>query len=163
MRAHTRTHSHTHTRTHICNLCIYTQVILSEIFPYELRATAMSMGLFINRLISGLVATSFLSITMALTASGAFVLFGVIGTASFIFVLNKVPAPLKICPPAALLILMLTDCKVPETKGRSLEEMEEFFKSIVHGTTPAPPAAVVGGTTIPTDSESVELVDADGL
>jgi len=87
-------------------------VLMSEIFPYHLRATAMSFGLFINRLASGIVASSFLSITEALTTTGAFLMFGIIATGSFVFVYKM----------------------VPETKGKSLEEMEAFFQDLVDGT-----------------------------
>ena len=87
-------------------------VLMTEIFPYHLRATACSLGLFVNRLVSGVVASSFLSISEALTPHGAFVCFGIISTLSFVFVLKL----------------------VPETRGKSLEEMEAFFRSIVEGT-----------------------------
>jgi len=86
-------------------------VLLSEIFPYHLRATAMAFGLFLNRLVSGIVASTFLSICTALTDAGAFFAFGCVATASFLFVLKY----------------------VPETKGKSLEEMGEFFQSITAG------------------------------
>ena len=33
-------------------------VVVSEIFPFRLRAVAMSLALFLNRLVSGAVASS---------------------------------------------------------------------------------------------------------
>lgn len=86
-------------------------VLMSEIFPYHLRATAMSFGLFINRLASGIVASTFLSITDVLTPQGAYACFGIIATASFIFVYKM----------------------VPETQGKSLEEMDAFFQALANG------------------------------
>jgi sugar porter (SP) family MFS transporter len=89
-------------------------VILSEIFPYKLRATAMSMAVFMNRIVSGTVASTFLSLTQWLGASGAFLMFAFISLASTIFVFTT----------------------VPETRGRSLEQMEAFFEDMVqHGAT----------------------------
>eukprot|EP00658_Telonema_sp_P-2_P002522 TRINITY_DN10947_c0_g1_i2.p1 TRINITY_DN10947_c0_g1~~TRINITY_DN10947_c0_g1_i2.p1 ORF type:complete len:109 (-),score=26.08 TRINITY_DN10947_c0_g1_i2:41-367(-) len=86
----------------------------------------MSFGLFVNRLVSGLVATSFLSISELLSMSGAFGAFGVIAVSSFVFVWIY----------------------VPETKGKSLEEMHDFFASLVDG----------GGS-----AEHVELEDFDDV
>ena len=41
-------------------------VVVSEIFPFRLRAVAMSLALFLNRLVSGAVASSsFLSLLSA--------------------------------------------------------------------------------------------------
>ena len=45
-------------------------VVVSEIFPFRLRAVAMSLALFLNRLVSGAVASSFLSLTEMLSAEG---------------------------------------------------------------------------------------------
>ena len=68
--------------------------------------THASVGLFINRLVSGLVASSFLSLVDLLTASGAFMLFGVI----------------------ALLFLVFVYFWVPETRGKPLEHMSVFLE-----------------------------------
>lgn len=86
-------------------------VLMAEIFPYHLRATAMSLGLFVNRLVSGIVASTFLSISHGLTPQGAFFAFGLVSTLSYLFVFKL----------------------VPETRGKSLEEMEAFFAKLVEG------------------------------
>jgi len=90
-------------------------VLMSEIFPYKLRATAMSCGLFLNRLVSGIVASSFLTLVDVFTPSGTFFIFGTISTLSFLFVVQY----------------------VPETMGKSLEEMETFFADLVDETAPS--------------------------
>ena len=56
-------------------------VVVSEIFPFRLRAVAMSLALFLNRLVSGAVASSFLSLTEMLSAEGL-----------------RLPAPLRTSP-----------------------------------------------------------------
>ena len=67
--------------------------------------TNTSVGLFINRLVSGVVASSFLSLIDLLTASGAFMLFGVI----------------------ALLFVIFVYIWVPETRGTPLEHMPAYL------------------------------------
>ena len=83
-------------------------VVVSEVFPFRLRAVAMSLAIFLNRLVSGTVASTFLSLTEAISMRGTFLLFGGIATLSWLFVLYM----------------------VPETKGKSLEEMETFFEQL---------------------------------
>lgn len=80
-------------------------VLTTEIFPLRLRAQAMSMGIVINRLSSSVVSLTFLSISRAMTFMGTYILFTVISVCSVIFVL--------FC--------------VPETKGKTLEEVAKFF------------------------------------
>lgn len=83
-----------------------TWVYSSEIFPMRLRAQGSSLAISVNRLVSGIVSMSFLSISRKTTFGGMFfVLSGimVIGTVFFYFFL-------------------------PETKGKSLEEIEILFE-----------------------------------
>ncbi|KAJ8767192.1 hypothetical protein K2173_013589 [Erythroxylum novogranatense] len=80
-------------------------VYSSEIFPLRLRAQGTSIGVAVNRLISGTISTSFLSLYHAITISGAFFLFSGIATVSFIFFFT---------------------C-FPETQGRNLEDVEMLF------------------------------------
>lgn len=90
-------------------------VLGSEIFPLRLRAKAASLGVGVNRSLSGVVSISFLSLTDAITVPGAFFLFaGISGLCSlFIYFL------------------------VPETKGKTLEEIVAFFHiGYEHDTTP---------------------------
>ncbi|KAL3519705.1 hypothetical protein ACH5RR_017854 [Cinchona calisaya] len=80
-------------------------VLSSEIFPLRLRAQASAVGAVGNRVSSGLVAMSFLTISRAITVGGTFFVFAAISALSVVFVHN---------------------C-VPETKGNSLEQIEMLF------------------------------------
>lgn len=81
-------------------------VLTSEIFPLRLRAQAAALGAVGNRVCSGLVAMSFLSVTRAISVGGTFFVFSVISAISVLFVYAL----------------------VPETKGKSLEQIELLFK-----------------------------------
>lgn len=81
-------------------------VLTSEIFPLRLRAQAAALGAVGNRVCSGLVAMSFLSVTRAISVGGTFFVFSVISALSVLFVYAL----------------------VPETKGKSLEQIELLFK-----------------------------------
>ncbi|CAM0901744.1 unnamed protein product [Alopecurus aequalis] len=80
-------------------------VTSSEIFPLRLRSQAAALGAAVNRVTSGTVAMSFLSVSRALTVAGAFSVFAVISALSVVFVYRF----------------------VPETKGKTLEEIELLF------------------------------------
>lgn len=81
-------------------------VLTSEIFPLRLRAQASAIGAVGSRVSSGLITMSFLSVCEAITVGGTFFVFAVISALSVAFV--------YIC--------------VPETKGKSLEEIEMVFE-----------------------------------
>ncbi|XP_071907085.1 probable polyol transporter 4 [Coffea arabica] len=81
-------------------------VLTSEIFPIRFRAQASALGAVGNRVCSGLVAMSFLSVSRAITVAGTFFLFSAISATSVAFV------------------YMI----VPETKGKSLEQIEKMFE-----------------------------------
>ncbi|KAK6149881.1 hypothetical protein DH2020_017406 [Rehmannia glutinosa] len=81
-------------------------VVSSEIFPLRLRAQASALGSVGSRVSSGVVAMSFLSVSRAITVGGTFLVFAVISAFSVVFV-HK--------------------C-VPETKGKSLEQIEMLFQ-----------------------------------
>lgn len=80
-------------------------VLSSEIFPLRLRAQASGLGAVGSRVSSGLISMSFLSVTRAVTFAGTFFAFAVI---------------------SSLAVLFVYKC-VPETKGKSLEEIEAMF------------------------------------
>ncbi|KAJ8767158.1 hypothetical protein K2173_013555 [Erythroxylum novogranatense] len=80
-------------------------VYCSEIFPLRLRAQGMGLGIAVNRLFSGIISISFLSLYHAITIGGAFFLFAGIVFVSFVFFFSW----------------------CPETKGRSLEDIEGLF------------------------------------
>ncbi|KAL1299095.1 hypothetical protein HN51_043501 [Arachis hypogaea] len=82
-------------------------VVTSEIFPLRLRAQASSLGFVGNRLCSGLVAMSFLSVARAITVAGTFFVFAAISGLAVLFVYFL----------------------VPETKGKSLEQIEMVFQN----------------------------------
>lgn len=81
-------------------------VLSSEIFPLRLRAQASALGAVGSRVSSGLIAMSFLSVSKAITVGGTFFVFSLISAVSVVFVFK---------------------C-VPETKGKSLEEIEVLFQ-----------------------------------
>lgn len=80
-------------------------VLTTEIFPLRLRAQAMSMGIVINRLSSSIVSLTFLSMARAMTFTGTYCLFTGVSVCSVVFVF--------FC--------------IPETKGKTLEEVSKFF------------------------------------
>ncbi|KAG2713139.1 hypothetical protein I3843_04G152600 [Carya illinoinensis] len=84
-----------------------TWVYSSEIFPMRLRAQGSSLAISVNRLVSGVVSMTFLTISKKITFGGMFfVLAGIMVMGTMFFY--------------ALL---------PETKGKSLEEMEALFEN----------------------------------
>jgi len=83
-----------------------TWVYSSEIFPLRLRAQGSSLAISVNRVVSGIVSMTFLSISEAITFGGMF------------FVLGGV----MVC--ATLFFYFF----LPETKGKSLEEIEALFE-----------------------------------
>lgn len=82
-------------------------VLTSEIFPLKLRAQAAALGAVGNRVSSGIVAMSFLSVSRAITVGGTFFIFSFISALSVAFVYKF----------------------VPETKGKSLEQIESLFQN----------------------------------
>lgn len=87
-----------------------TWVYSSEIFPTRLRAQGSSLAISVNRLVSGIVAMTFLSISERISFGGMFFALAVImvvGTVFFYYFL-------------------------PETKGRTLEEIGVLFEDKTH-------------------------------
>jgi len=82
-----------------------TWVLMSEISPTRIRGRAMSIATLFLWCGTLLVTLTFLSLVRALTAPGAFLLYAVICVAAFLFV----------------------KLAVPETKGKSLEEIESWW------------------------------------
>ncbi|KAH6761599.1 polyol/monosaccharide transporter 5 [Perilla frutescens var. hirtella] len=83
-----------------------TWVYSSEIFPMRLRAQGTSLAVSVNRLVSGVVSMTFLSVSKKISFGGTFFVLGgimVVATIFFYFLL-------------------------PETRGKSLEEIEELFQ-----------------------------------
>ncbi|KAM2903318.1 putative polyol transporter 1 [Malus sylvestris] len=82
-----------------------TWVYSSEIFPLQLRAQGCSMGVAVNRVTSGVISMTFISLYKAITIGGAFFLYAGIAAFSWVFFYTL----------------------YPETQGRSLEDMEVLF------------------------------------
>ncbi|KAL6842178.1 hypothetical protein ACP4OV_028157 [Aristida adscensionis] len=80
-------------------------VYSSEILPLRLRGQGAGLGTAMNRIMSGVVTMTFISLYQGITMAGAFYLYAAIAAAAFVFVYA---------------------C-LPETRGRSLEDMEELF------------------------------------
>lgn len=81
-------------------------VVIAEIYPLKFRGKAMALATFMNWLSNYLVATTFLSLVHGIGEGQTFILFGVISIIAFFFVLKM----------------------VPETKGKSLEEIQRELK-----------------------------------
>ncbi|KAL3525404.1 hypothetical protein ACH5RR_013776 [Cinchona calisaya] len=94
-----------------------TWVYSSEIFPLKLRAQGAGIGVAVNRLMNATVSMTFLSLSKAITIGGAFYLFAGISVVAWVF--------------------FFFFC--PETKGRSLEEIEVIFSRRRGSRSPAMP------------------------
>ncbi|XP_043709171.1 polyol transporter 5-like [Telopea speciosissima] len=79
----------------------------SEILPVRLRAQGVSIGVAANRLMSGLLGMTFLSLYKALTIEGTFFMFAGITAGAWMFFYAS----------------------LPETRGKTLEEMEGLFST----------------------------------
>lgn len=84
------------------SLAPVTWVVLSEIFPNRIRGVAMSVATLSLWVASSLLVLTFPFLNAALNASGTFWVYAFISLAGFLFILKK----------------------LPETKGKSLEEIE---------------------------------------
>ncbi|CAO2142503.1 unnamed protein product [Urochloa humidicola] len=78
----------------------------AEILPLRLRAQGLGAGVAVNRLVSGLVTMTFISLANAITLPGCFLLYAAVTAVAFVFVYGW----------------------MPETRGRSLEDMDVLFK-----------------------------------
>jgi len=82
-------------------------LLISEIYPLKIRGAAMSAVTVTNWALNLVVAVSFLTLVGVLGHPGTFWLYGVIGVGAWVF------------------IWLL----VPETKGKTLEQIEEHWRS----------------------------------
>ncbi|KAH0977748.1 hypothetical protein GBA52_027467 [Prunus armeniaca] len=80
-------------------------VYSSEIFPLKLRAQGCSMGTAVNRIMSGVLTMTFITLYKAISMGGTFFLYGAIATVGWVFFYTM----------------------LPETQGRTLEDMEVLF------------------------------------
>eukprot|EP01084_Bolivina_argentea_P172330 298523_1 len=82
-------------------------IVAAEIFPLKIRARGLALCVFVNRIVSATIAFTFLSTQEAITAYGTFFLYGSISLISIFFIMFF----------------------VPETKGKTLEEITKFLIS----------------------------------
>ncbi|XP_049383102.1 probable polyol transporter 6 isoform X4 [Solanum stenotomum] len=82
-----------------------TWVYTAEIFPLRYRGLGVGIGVAVNRLMNATVSMTFLSMMSAMTIAGTFFMFAGISIIALIFFYYF----------------------LPETKGKSLEEMEALF------------------------------------
>ncbi|PHT28001.1 putative polyol transporter 6 [Capsicum baccatum] len=87
-----------------------TWVYSAEIYPLRYRALGNGIGVAANRLMNATVSMTFLTMSNAITIGGTFFLFCAVSVVALLFVIF-------FCP---------------ETKGRSLEEMESIFTRRKH-------------------------------
>lgn len=85
-------------------------LLISEIFPLQVRGAAMSFATIANWSANFVITLVFLGLVGALGQTGTFWLFAAIGVVAFIFTLRL----------------------VPETKGLTLEQIESHFKKGGH-------------------------------
>ena len=85
-------------------------LMLSEIYPLRIRGRAMSVGTVANWSANLLVALTFLTLTQLLGKPATFWLYGIVSIGAWIFAFFL----------------------VPETKGRSLEEIEAHWRAGKH-------------------------------
>ncbi|GAA3356208.1 sugar porter family MFS transporter [Streptomyces antimycoticus] len=89
-------------------------LILSEMFPLKIRSLAIGISIFVLWMANALVALGFPPIVKAMGISNTFFAFAAFGV---------------------LALLFIATC-VPETKGRSLEELEDDFRTRYSAPTP---------------------------
>jgi len=82
-----------------------TWVYSSEIFPLQVRALGCAMGVASNRVTSGVVSMTFISLTNAITIGGAFFLYAGVAALAWVFFFTF----------------------LRETRGRTLEAMSKLF------------------------------------
>ena len=109
-----------------------TWLLTAEVYPVNIRAKANAVTVCCNRIAAAVVSMSYLSLGARLGRGGTWVLF----------------ASMTLCITTFVVLL------VPETKGRTLEEMRAYFEAIARGdvddtdgiaSTPGDPANVKPG------------------
>ncbi|CAM9689067.1 unnamed protein product [Scytosiphon promiscuus] len=93
-----------------------TFVVASEIFPVAVRGKAMSVVIFVNRMMSGVIALSYQSLSEAMTPAGSFYFFSALSAVSVAFYYFL----------------------VPETRGRTLEQITADLGSSSPPSLPGP-------------------------
>jgi len=82
-------------------------LVLSEIYPLHIRGRAMSVGTAVNWCVNLIVALTFLTLTQVLGNAATFWLYGIVSIGAWLFAFFL----------------------VPETKGKTLEEIEAHWRA----------------------------------
>jgi MFS transporter, SP family, galactose:H+ symporter len=85
-------------------------LLISEIYPLKVRGVAMSLASVANWTFNLIVAITFLTLVNLIGQSGTFFMYGGIAIISWLFIYRR----------------------VPETKGQTLEQIEEYWRSGKH-------------------------------
>jgi major inositol transporter-like SP family MFS transporter len=88
-----------------------TWLMLSEIFPLKMRGIGMGISAFLLWIVNFLIGFGFPQLLAAIGISNTFFVFVVLGVGAILFAAKF----------------------VPETRGKSLEDLEHYFKSGTHG------------------------------
>ena len=80
-------------------------LIISEIYPKEIRGRAMGVSIFFNWTANYIISLTFLTLIEVFGAGGTFFFYAIIGLFALWFIIKK----------------------VPETKGESFKEIQKFF------------------------------------
>jgi MFS transporter, SP family, major inositol transporter len=107
-----------------CFIGIGVWLLLSEIFPMAIRGFAMGIAVFVLWIVNATISLVFPSLVGALGATGTFAIFVAINLCSIYFVARF----------------------VPETRGRTLEELEDEFRSRPSAVVVPTPAVAVHGS-----------------
>jgi major inositol transporter-like SP family MFS transporter len=107
-----------------CFIGIGVWLLLSEIFPMAIRGFAMGVAVFVLWIVNATISLVFPSLVGALGATGTFSIFVVINLCSIWFVARF----------------------VPETRGRTLEELEDEFRSRKSAVVASTPSVAVQGS-----------------
>jgi major inositol transporter-like SP family MFS transporter len=107
-----------------CFIGIGVWLLLSEIFPMAIRGFAMGIAVFVLWIVNATISLVFPSLVSALGATGTFSIFVAINLCSIWFVARF----------------------VPETRGRTLEELEDEFRTRDSAVVSHTPAVAVQGS-----------------
>lgn len=103
-------------------VCVGIWLLLSEIFPTRLRGMFMGSAIFAMWIANFLISLAFPMLLASVGLSGAFLIFALIGIASGIFVIK---------------------C-IPETRNRSLEQIEHYLHDWLSDEVETPPLPAPG-------------------
>lgn len=110
-------------------------LVASEVFSTSIRAKAMSLATFLNRVMATIMASTCLTIAHGISWPFYFMMLAVVclATVAFVFVY------------------------IPETKGKSLEAMSEYFASITGDTTLSETEMLIGDEPLPRVDDSSDI------